>query len=216
MKTSLIYAVGSPDYPAVSGLNLSFSLFLFLPSFIILLFVLDLSISLSPSRARARSLLLCLSRSHSSLPLHLHQRDPRRYNRTTTIISGALPPSPPPPFPPPLRPPPPPPPPSASRRGPRGPRSSLIQSNKSRSSIRHTRRRNSLYSVCFPRFPPSLLVTFFVPPFPLRSASRGRPGIFEKATSRAPTPIRATQRVAMRRNAGTSLMSGACIRADGA
>lgn len=33
--------------------------------------------------------------------------------------------------------------------GPLGPRSSLIQSNESRSSIRHTRRRISLYSVCF-------------------------------------------------------------------
>lgn len=136
------YAVGSPDYPTVSGLVLS--LYDSLPP----------ASPFAPSISRFISVVLSFGFSLALLFSTSTARDPRRYNHhhhqhhrenaaaaavATTSFSSS----------------------SSSSTftssssysfrfcGPLGPRSSLIQSNESRSSIRHTRRRISLYSVCF-------------------------------------------------------------------
>lgn len=133
------YAVGSPDYPTVSGLVLS--LYDSLPP----------ASPFTPSFSRFISVVLSFGFSLALVFSTSTARDPRRYNHhhqhhrenaaaaavattsfsssSSTFTSSS----------------------SCSFRfcGPLGPRSSLIQSNESRSSIRHTRRRISLYSVCF-------------------------------------------------------------------
>lgn len=162
------YAVGSPDYPTVSGLNLS--LFFSLPDQVLLVFSLPSSLPSSFSLALSHYALSLFLSLVLALLFSTSTEEIRDGTTTTTVGSGGER--------------------CRSRHhllflllpllcGPRGPRSSLIQSNESRSSIRHTRRQISFHFLCFPLS------------FSVALPSRGRsPPIFEKVTTGRSPPFR--------------------------
>lgn len=123
------YAVGSPDYPTVSGLVVSLSL----TPCLLFLFSLHHSRSLSLFRVRVLSFSLFSSPPPAERSATVQPPLPSSSAASTATTSFS----------------------SSSSSSTsffrfsaillRGPRSSLIQSNENRSSIRHTRRQISLY-----------------------------------------------------------------------